>query len=50
MAVFNEEAMAYEPEEDREEEPDPDGGVLPLIDLEYFYVQYGKFFYPSSSE
>jgi hypothetical protein len=37
MAELNEEAMAYEPDEDREEDPDPGGGILPLIDLEYFY-------------
>ena len=36
--------MEYEPEEQKrvldrepEEEPDPGGGVLPLIDREYFY-------------
>ena len=34
------ELMEYDPEEDDgvwEEEPDPGGGILPLIDREYFY-------------
>ena len=39
MAGFDAESMAYDPDEDWvwEEEPDPGGGVLPLIDREYFY-------------
>jgi hypothetical protein len=37
VAEFDEETAAYEPDEDWEEEPDPGGGILPLIDTEYFY-------------
>ena len=39
MAGFNEESVAFDPDEDwdLEEEPDPGGGILPLINTEYFY-------------
>ena len=39
MAGFDEESMAYDPDEDWvwEEEPDLGGGIMPLIDREYFY-------------
>ena len=39
MAGFDEESMAYDPDEDWvwEEEPNPGEGILPLIDREYFY-------------
>ena len=39
MAEFDEETTAYKSDEewDGEEEPDMGGGILPLIDREYFY-------------
>lgn len=39
MAAFDGEIAVYGPDEDLdwEEEPDPGGGILPLIDREYFF-------------
>jgi len=39
VAEFDEETTAYKSDEewDGEEEPDPGGGLLPLINRDYFY-------------